>query len=91
MEHSQTLVWIDLEMTGLDPERDVILEIASIVTDNNLQLIKEGPSLVIHANNAQLAAMHHEVRALHQKSTLVDAVQSSQISMAQARKKRLIS
>lgn len=84
MEYSQTLVWIDLEMTGLDPQRDVILEIASIVTDNNLQLIKEGPSLVIHADTQQLAAMHNEVRILHQKSQLLNAVRDARLTVEQA-------
>ncbi len=84
MEYSQTLVWIDLEMTGLDPQRDLILEIASIVTDNNLQLIKEGPSLIIHADTFQLAAMSSEVRALHQKSKLLDEVRDSIITVEQA-------
>ncbi len=89
MEYSQTLVWIDLEMTGLDPQRDLILEIASIVTDNNLQLIKEGPSLIIHADTYQLAAMTPEVRALHKKSKLLDDVRDSIITVEQAQMQTL--
>lgn len=89
MEYSQTLVWIDLEMTGLDPQRDLILEIASIVTDNNLQLIKEGPSLIIHADTYQLAAMVPEVRALHTKSKLLDEVRDSIITVEQAQMQTL--
>lgn len=87
---TNTLVWIDLEMTGLDPQKDVILEIATIVTDNKLQLIKEGPSLVIHADRATLDHMSDEVRALHQKSKLIDTVAQSSVSMAQAADQTLI-
>lgn len=84
MEYSQTLVWIDLEMTGLNPQRDVILEIAVIVTDNNLQFIKEGPSLVIRANESDLASMHDTVKQLHQKSKLLEAVRASSVTVADA-------
>ena len=51
------LVWIDLEMTGLDPERERIIEIATVVTDSNLNILAEGPSLVVHQDEALLEAM----------------------------------
>jgi oligoribonuclease len=81
---TQTLVWIDLEMTGLNPLHDQILEIATIITDNNLQLIKEGPSFIIHADQSILDHMHPEVKALHQKSTLIDLVRQSTTTLAHA-------
>lgn len=84
MEYSKTLVWIDLEMTGLDPQRDVILEIATIVTDNNLQLIKEGPSFVIQTDTHKLNTMLPEVRALHVKSKLLDDVRTAHTTITQA-------
>ena len=49
------LVWLDLEMTGLEPDRHVIVEIATIVTDDNLNIVAEGPDLVIHASTEELA------------------------------------
>ena len=77
MDRSRTLLWIDLEMTGLDPERDVILEIASIVTDDNLQVIAEGPVLVIHHDDAVLNRMNSKVKALFSKSDLIERVKQS--------------
>ena len=84
MKQNQTLVWIDLEMTGLIPERDVILEIATIVTDNDLRIIKEGPEFVLHADAPQLAAMNDEVTALHTTSGLIDHVRESTITLEHA-------
>ena len=84
MEQTRTLVWIDLEMTGLDPQRDVILEIASVITDNNLDIIKEGPSFVVQASESDLACMSESVHVLHKPSGLIDAVHSSTVSLQQA-------
>ena len=53
------LVWMDLEMTGLDAETDVILEIATVVTDGDLEVVAEGPTLAVHRDEATLAAMDH--------------------------------
>ncbi len=84
MERSTTLVWIDLEMTGLNAQQDVILEIASIVTDNNLQLLEEGPSLVIHQNDTVLVRMSDTVKTLHTQSNLIEKVKTSTVSLQDA-------
>ena len=84
MVKEQTLVWVDLEMTGLNPEIDTILEIAVIVTDNNLNVIKEGPSLVIHADDATLDRMHPEIKAMHASSGLTNRVKASKTTLVHA-------
>ncbi len=84
MEGGTNLVWIDLEMTGLNPEQDVILEIASIVTDNNLNIIEEGPSLIIHQPENKLATMSEWSQDMHTKSGLIEKVRSSSITLEQA-------
>ena len=61
------LAWMDLEMTGLEPHRHVIVEIATIITDDNLNVIAEGPDLVIHATPEQLAEMGDFVTEMHTK------------------------
>lgn len=78
------LVWIDLEMTGLDPNRDVILEIACLITDSQLTLIKEGPSLVIYQPKEILDQMNAWSQEQHTLSGLTQAVQRSTISVNQA-------
>ena len=65
---------MDLEMTGLDPDVDVIVEIASLVTDDDLNIVAEGPDLVIHAPEAALAAMDPVVVAMHTESGLLSAI-----------------
>jgi oligoribonuclease len=71
------LVWIDLEMTGLDVERDVIVEIACIVTDSNLVALDEGIQLVVHQDPAVLERMDDYVRTMHRKSGLLDEIPKS--------------
>ncbi|MFP5328011.1 MAG: oligoribonuclease [Acidimicrobiia bacterium] len=78
------LVWMDLEMTGLDPQRDVIVEIATIVTDDDLNLVAEGPDLVVGAPAEALDAMVDVVRQMHTKSGLLDAIKGSTLSLADA-------
>jgi oligoribonuclease len=78
------LAWIDLEMTGLDPARHTIVEIASLITDDNLQLVEEGPDLVVHASPAQLAEMDDYVRTMHTRSGLLAAMEASTLSLADA-------
>ena len=68
------LAWIDLEMTGLDPERHVIVEIASLLTDDDLEIIAEGPDLVVHATDEQLAEMDDFVTAMHKRSGLTEQI-----------------
>jgi oligoribonuclease len=78
------LVWIDLEMTGLRPEADRILELATLVTDNQLTVLAEGPVLTVHQPDEVLAAMDEWNRTQHAKSGLVDRVRSSALSEAEA-------
>jgi oligoribonuclease len=78
------LAWIDLEMTGLDPARHTIIEIASLVTDDDLAVVEEGPDLVVHATTAQLAEMDGYVRAMHTRSGLLAAMEASTLSLGDA-------
>jgi oligoribonuclease len=78
------LAWIDLEMTGLDPSRHVIVEIASLITDDDLQIIAEGPDLVVHATPEQLSEMDEFVTTMHTRSGLLPAITASTLTLAQA-------
>ena len=84
MSRDKNLVWIDLEMTGLDARTDVILEIASIITDSNLNVVAYGPELVIHQPEEKLAQMNTFVKNLHSTSGLTEQVRASQVSTADA-------
>ena len=75
---------MDLEMTGLDPSANVIVEIATIVTDDELNVVAEGPDLVIHQDEAALAAMDPVVVEMHTKSGLLTAIRASTVSLADA-------
>lgn len=81
---SERLIWIDLEMTGLDPDTDVIIEIATLVTDKNLNVLAEGPELAIRQPLSVLEAMDDWNRNTHQKSGLWQRVLDSQTTAAQA-------
>jgi oligoribonuclease len=78
------LAWIDLEMTGLDPARHTIVEIATLITDDDLVIIEEGPDLVIHAGDAELAEMDDFVRTMHTRSGLLVAMEASTLTLAEA-------
>lgn len=78
------LIWIDLEMTGLDTNRDSIIEMATIVTDTNLQLVAEGPVLAIHQSDALLNGMDEWNTRQHGQSGLLDRVRNSRLSHADA-------
>jgi oligoribonuclease len=78
------LIWIDLEMTGLDPDVDSVIEIATLVTDANLQLLAEGPELAIRHPLARLEAMDDWNRNQHTRSGLWRRVLDSEVDMAQA-------
>jgi len=74
---AQNLVWIDLEMTGLDPQQDRIIEIATLVTDKDLNLLAEGPVLAVHQSDAVLAMMDEWNQRTHGRSGLVKRVKDS--------------
>jgi len=78
------LVWMDLEMTGLEPSRDRIVEIATLVTDDDLELVAEGPDLVISAPPELLASMEDVVRQMHVRSGLLEAIAASSLSLEAA-------
>ncbi|MDP3704392.1 MAG: oligoribonuclease [Legionellaceae bacterium] len=84
MKNNQNLIWIDLEMTGLFPETDRIIELATIVTDLNLTIIAEGPVFAIHQDDVTLAGMDEWNTRQHGKSGLVDRVRASQVTAEDA-------
>lgn len=83
------LVWLDLEMTGLHVETDAILEIATVITDDQLQEVAVGPNIVIHQSDKLLAGMNEWCVKQHTQSGLVDAVKTSRYSLAQAEEETL--
>lgn len=84
MTDKNNLIWIDLEMTGLEPKTDVIIEIATIVTDADLNILAEGPSLVIHQPDEALDAMDEWCTNQHGKSGLTQRVKDSKVTVADA-------
>ncbi len=84
MQHDDYLVWMDLEMTGLDPKEDTILEIATVITDGNLKVIAEGPNIVIHQSDEILDHMNDWCKQHHADSGLSDRVRASSVSLAAA-------
>ena len=84
MQNPQNLIWIDLEMTGLDPDNDVIIEMATIVTDSNLNTLAEGPVIAIHHSDDVLARMDEWNTRTHGHSGLTQRVKDSTTSMAEA-------
>ena len=86
---AENLVWIDLEMTGLDPDRDRIIEIATIVTDSELGVLAEGPVIAIHQPDAVLDAMDDWNRTTHGASGLIDRVRRSHSTTADAEQQTL--
>ena len=84
--HPDNLIWIDLEMTGLDPQHDRIIEIATVVTDRHLELLAEGPAIAIHQTDAALAAMDEWNTKQHGGSGLTRRVRASAIHDAEAEK-----
>ena len=84
MQNAQNLIWIDLEMTGLDPDNDVIIEMATIVTDSNLNTLAEGPVIAIHHSDEVLARMDEWNTRTHGGSGLTQRVKDSTTTMAEA-------
>ncbi len=78
------LAWMDLEMTGLDPAKNVIVEIATLITDDELNVVAEGPDLVVHASDEELAGMEPIVLEMHTNSGLLDLIKSSTLTLEDA-------
>ncbi|MDD5657558.1 MAG: oligoribonuclease [Elusimicrobia bacterium] len=89
MVNERNLVWLDLEMTGLDPDRHHILEIATIVTDSELKIVDEGPSLAVHQDEAVLAAMDPWCVEHHGQSGLIARCRASTVGVADAQARTL--
>jgi len=83
------LVWIDCEMTGLELQRDALIEVAALVTDSDLNVLGEGVDVVIHVDDEQLDGMVDVVREMHARSGLTDAVRASTVSLAEAEERVL--
>lgn len=84
MQNPQNLIWIDLEMTGLNPDQDVIIEMATIVTDSELNILAEGPVIAVHQSDAILAGMDEWNTRQHGRSGLTQRVRESRIDTAAA-------
>jgi oligoribonuclease len=89
MQNDQNLIWIDLEMTGLDPDNDVIIEMATIVTDSQLNTLAEGPVIAIHQSDEILNGMDEWNTRQHGQSGLTQRVRESTIDMAEAERQTL--
>lgn len=80
----QNLIWIDLEMTGLDPEKERIIEIATIVTDGDLNTLAEGPVIAVHQSDELLDAMDEWCTKTHRENGLTERVRASKVSEREA-------
>jgi len=89
LKSKENLIWIDLEMTGLSPDRDRILEIATVVTDKHLVVLAEGPMLAIHQPDEALNAMDEWNTRQHNSSGLVERVRESTVTEAEAEQQTL--
>ena len=83
-KQSKRLIWIDLEMTGLDTQTDTIIEIATVVTKPNLEIVAEGPNLAIHQSDSVLNKMDNWNKTQHKKSGLINRVRNSNTSLKDA-------
>ena len=88
-QDSQNLIWIDLEMTGLNPDSDLIIEIATVVTGKDLNILAQGPVLAVHQSDAALAAMDDWNQKQHGGSGLIDRVKASDIDEAEAERQTI--
>jgi oligoribonuclease len=82
-QDANNLIWLDMEMTGLDPDNDRIIEVAMVITDSQLQLVAESPVLVVHQANAVLDAMDQWNKSTHARTGLVEKVKASELSETQ--------
>lgn len=88
-QDAQHLIWIDLEMTGLNPDSDLIIEIATIVTDKDLNILAQGPVLAVHQSDEALAAMDDWNQQHHGQSGLIDRVKASTIDAKEAERRTI--
>ena len=88
-QDSQHLIWIDMEMSGLNPETDRVLEIAIVITDGQLNTVAEAPVLVVHQDDDVLARMDDWNKSTHAKSGLIDRVRASTLTDAQVEDRML--
>jgi oligoribonuclease len=88
-QDQNNLVWLDMEMTGLDPDKDRIIEIAIVVTDSHLKTLAEAPVAVVHQADAVLDAMDDWNRSTHARSGLIDKVKASTLTEAVAEEQLL--
>ncbi|MDN3526211.1 oligoribonuclease [Halomonas sabkhae] len=86
---AQRLIWIDLEMTGLDPERERIIEVATLVTDADLEVVAEGPVVAVHQPDSLLDGMDDWNQKTHAGSGLIDRVRASDVDTAEAERRTL--
>jgi oligoribonuclease len=89
MRRKDLFVWVDCEMTGLDPAKHVLLEIATIVTDRDLNVVAHGPELAIRQSPARLRSMDAWNRKTHRESGLLDRIKASGVSVADAERQTL--
>ncbi|WP_271409469.1 oligoribonuclease [Pseudomonas sp. Q1-7] len=90
MQNALNLIWIDLEMTGLNPDTDVIIEMATVVTDSDLNVLAEGPVIAVHQSDEILAGMDEWNTRQHGQSGLTQRVRESHISAAEAEAQTLV-
>ncbi|MBU3758443.1 MAG: oligoribonuclease [Candidatus Omnitrophica bacterium] len=88
-QNKQNLVWMDLEMTGLDPEKESIIEIATIITDGELNILAQGPSFAIKQPERLLKKMDDWNQKQHARSGLLDLVRQSKVTLAKAERETL--
>ena len=88
-QDAKNLIWLDMEMTGLDPDNDCIIEVAMVITDSQLELVAESPVLVVHQADAVLDAMDQWNKSTHARSGLVEKVKASELNEAQVEEQML--
>ena len=88
-QDQNNLLWLDMEMTGLDPDRDRIIEVAIVVTDSQLNTVSEAPVLVVRQPDEVLAAMDEWNKSTHARTGLIDKVKSSRLDEAEAEERML--
>ena len=88
-QDSNNLIWIDLEMTGLDPDTDLIIEIATIITDKHLNILAEGPVMAVHQPDKAIEAMDDWNQKHHGQSGLIDRIKASTINDAEAERQTI--